>query len=96
VLRRPRSALSWPGRLRAAREQQLTQSGSSDGTGPRLSQPCSAPSWRPALSTRGSSESWPQVNPPASARRDPWWLALGALLEAVSQLGEIGLFRGLF
>src|SRR5690242_3048856 len=27
---------------------------------------------------------------------DPWWLALGVLLEAISYLGEIALFRGVF
>ena len=27
---------------------------------------------------------------------DPWWLALGVVLEAISYLGEIALFRGVF
>ena len=27
---------------------------------------------------------------------DPWWLALGVLLEAISYFGEIALFRGVF
>ena len=98
MLRHPRPAR---GRAPAAtgaprRSNNPVNRDSSDGIGARFS-PCSVPSWWPA----SFYYVVPQIAGLGSTVRrlrggDLWWLALGVLLEAISLLGEITLFRGVF